>query len=99
MGCVYLSLINTQSFGRFWPVSWTITQFWSPGVIFTIDEPRGATLTILADSVLLRALLLTVLASQSGFHYLQSVGAFAFLSSTLTVLANSDAICGLLLII
>ena len=44
-------------------------------------------------------LLLTVLASQSGFHYLQSVGAFAFLSSTLTVLANSDAICGLLLII
>jgi len=34
-GCVYVSVINTRSFGRFWPVSWTIThcfgvQEWFP---------------------------------------------------------------------
>ena len=29
LGCVYMSVINTRSFGRFWPVSWTITHcFW-----------------------------------------------------------------------
>ena len=48
--------------------------FWRPRGISTIDEPRGAftcrplTLTILADSGPLRALLLTVLGSQSDFH-------------------------------
>ena len=26
LGCVYVSVINTRSFGRFWPVSWTITH-------------------------------------------------------------------------
>ena len=26
LGCVYMSVINTRSFGRFWPVSWTITH-------------------------------------------------------------------------
>ena len=25
-GCVYVSVINTRSFGRFWPVSWTIAH-------------------------------------------------------------------------
>src|SRR3954470_7639303 len=25
-GSVYVSVINTRSFGRFWPVSWTITH-------------------------------------------------------------------------
>ena len=25
-GCAYMSVINTGSFGRFWPVSWTITH-------------------------------------------------------------------------
>src|SRR4051812_49988944 len=52
-----MSVINTCSFGRFWPVSWTIySLFWGPGVISTINEPRGAftcrssTLAVLADS-------------------------------------------------
>src|SRR4051812_37202829 len=80
-GCVYVSVINTHRFCRFWPVSFTITHrfgvservpwllnpkvrlrvghqhsqlwpilacfvdyyshFWGPGVISTIDEPRG----------------------------------------------------------
>src|SRR3954451_24335635 len=26
LGCVYVSVINTCSFGRFWLVSWTITH-------------------------------------------------------------------------
>ena len=26
LGCVYMSVTNTGSFGRFWPVSWTITH-------------------------------------------------------------------------
>ena len=25
-GCVYVSIVNTHSFGQFWPVSWTITH-------------------------------------------------------------------------
>ena len=37
-----MSVINTRSFGRFWPVSWTITLFLGPGVISMIDEHRGA---------------------------------------------------------
>jgi hypothetical protein len=55
-------------------VSWTITLFWGLGVISRIDEPRGAftcrssTLTYLADSCPFRALLLSVLVTQSDFH-------------------------------
>ena len=69
----YMSVINNRRLGRFWPVSWTISQFWGPGVISTIAEPRGAfmcrssTLTILANSCPFRALL-TDLGSQSDFH-------------------------------
>ena len=30
-GCAYMSVINTRSFDRFWPVSWIITNyFWVP---------------------------------------------------------------------
>ena len=67
-------VINTHSFGRFWPVSWTITQFWGPGVISTTDEPQGAftcrssTLAVFVDSDPFHGLLLTVLGSQSDFH-------------------------------
>src|SRR5918993_1160359 len=25
--CVYVSVVNTRSFGQFWPVSWTITYY------------------------------------------------------------------------
>ena len=38
--CAYVSVINNRSFGWFWPVSWTITQFWGNVVISTIDEHR-----------------------------------------------------------
>ena len=72
--CAYVSVINNHSLGRFWPVSWTITLFWGPGVISTIDEPRGAftcrssTLTYSADSNTFHTLLLSVLGTQSDFH-------------------------------
>jgi hypothetical protein len=39
--CAYVLVVETRGLGRFRPVSWTITQFWGPEVISTIDEPRG----------------------------------------------------------
>ena len=72
--CAYLLIVKTRSLGQFWPVSWTITQFWGPEVISTIDEPRGAftcrsgTHTYSADSSTFRALLLSVLGTQRDFH-------------------------------
>ena len=54
--CAYVLVVKSRSLGRFWPVSWTITQFWGPKVISTIDESWGAftcrssTITVLADS-------------------------------------------------
>ena len=112
--CVYVSVINTHNIGPFWSISCTITHrfgvperfpwllnpkvhsrvshqrsqfrpilacfvdyyslFWGPGVISTVNEPRGAftcwssTLTVLADSGPFRGLLLTVLGSRSDFH-------------------------------
>jgi hypothetical protein len=62
--CAYESVINNHSLGRFWPVSWTTTLFWGPGVISMIEEPRGvftcrsSTLTYLADSSPFHAVLL-----------------------------------------
>ena len=64
------------------PLFWSIlssfvdyyTLFWGPGLISTIDEPRGAftcrssTPAVLADPDLFRGLLLTVLGSRSDFH-------------------------------
>jgi len=112
--CAYGWFINTHSFGRFWPVSWTVTQhfgvperfllltnrrvrlrvghqhsqfwpilahfvdyyspFWGPRVISIVAEPQGAfmcpslILTVLADSLPFRGLLLTALGSRSDFH-------------------------------
>ena len=50
------------------------SPFWRPEVISIVVEPQGAltcrssTLTVLADSVPFRGLLLTVLGSRSDFH-------------------------------
>ena len=69
-----MSVINNRSFGRLWPVSWTITQFWGPGVISTTDGHRGAfmcrssALTVLADSVPFHGVLLTDLGSVTNLH-------------------------------
>ena len=72
--CVSVSVIKTQSFGRFWPLLGLLLIVLGPRVISTIDEPRGAfmfrssTLTFFADSGTFRVLLLTVLGSRSDFH-------------------------------
>ena len=72
--CAYVLVVKTRSLGQFLPVSWTITQFWGPEVISTIDEPRGAftcrssTLPFFVDSDPFCGLLLIVLGSQSDFH-------------------------------
>ena len=62
----------------FWPILARFVDyyspFWGPGVISTINEPRGAstcrssTLAVLADSGPFRGLLLTILGSRSDFH-------------------------------
>src|SRR3954462_14787087 len=62
----------------FWPILARFVDyysvFWGPGVISTIDEPRGAftcrssTLAVLADSGPFCGLLLSVLGSRSDFH-------------------------------
>ena len=69
---------------RFWPILVSFVDyyslFWGPGVIFNIDEPRGAftcqssTLAVLADSGLFCGLLLTVLGSRSDFQDLRTQG-------------------------
>ena len=72
--CAYVLVIKTHSLGRFWPVSWTITQFRGPEVISTIDDHRGAfkcrssTLVASANSSPFHGLLLTVSGSLSDFH-------------------------------
>ena len=74
-GCVYVSsIVNTHSFGQFWPVSWTIThRFWGPKAVSTVVEPQGAvmcwssTLIVLANSGPFCGLLLIVLGPRSDF--------------------------------
>ena len=63
---------------QFWPILARFMDyhslFWGPGVISTIDEPRGAymcrssTLAVFGDSDLFHGLLITILESQSDFH-------------------------------
>ena len=55
--CAYVQVINTRSFGRFWPLSWTSThRFWGPKAISMVVELQGAltcrssTITVWADS-------------------------------------------------
>ena len=136
-------VINTRSFGRFWPVSWTITHRFGVPKRFPWLSNSKVRLRVGHQQsqfgpILARFLdYYSILGSQSDFHDLRtpwcvymsvndthnfgqflvrfvhyyspfwrpraismidnSRGAFACLSSTLTVLANSDAIRGLLL--
>ena len=63
---------------QLWPILAYFVDYyslsWGPGVISTINEPRGAfmcpssTLTVLAKSDLFRGLLLIVFGSRSDFH-------------------------------
>ena len=63
---------------QFWPILARFLDyyslFWGPKAICIVVEPQGAlmcrlsTLAVFVDSNLFRALLLTVLGSQSDFH-------------------------------
>jgi hypothetical protein len=83
--------------------SWTITQFWCPEVISTIDEPRGAfmcrssTLVVLADFDPFHGLLLTVWCPEAISTIDEPRGAFMWRSSTLAVWADSGPFRALLL--
>ena len=104
-----MSVINTRSFGRIWPVSWTITHdsgpFWGPEAIFMIDDPQGAftcpstTLTVLANS----DCFVDYYSLFWGLGVISTIdkpqGALTCRSSTLAVLADSRPFRGLLLIV
>ena len=101
-GCIYMSVINTHSFGQFWPVSWT-TQIWGPEVIFMINEPRGAftcrslTLAVFVDSERSHRLLLIILWLKAVSMVVEPQGVLTCWSSRLAVLADSGPFLGLLL--
>ena len=72
--CAYVHDINTRHFGRFWPISWTIThRFGIPERLLMVAEPQHAltchssTLSVLPDSVPFHGLLLTILVSLCDF--------------------------------
>src|SRR6187401_2529045 len=89
---------------QFWPILARFMDyyslFWGPGVISTIDEPRGAltcrssTLAVLADSGPFRGLLLTVLGSRVISTIDEPWGALTCRSSTVVVLADSGPFRG-----
>ena len=98
-----MSVINTRNFGRFWPVSWTITLFWGLGVISMIDEPL-VRLRVVHQHSHIRPILVRFVHYHSAFWVPREIstidepwGSFMCPSSTLTVLANSDPFRGLLL--
>ena len=89
-----MSVINSRSFGRFWPVSWTITLFLGPDVISMIDEHRGCVYVSVINtrSFGYSGPFRRVLLSFGGLGVISTIyeprGAFSCRSMTLTILAN-----------
>ena len=91
---------------QFWPILARFVDnyslFWVPGLISTIDEPRGAftcrssTPVVLADSGSFCGLLLTVFGPGVISMINEPWGAFMCRSSTPAVLGGSDPFHGLL---
>ena len=101
--CAYVSVINNHSLGRFWPVSWTTALFWGLRVISMIDEPL-VRLRVGHQHSHIWPNHVHFVHYYSAFWRPRGIstideprGAFMCLSSTLTVLANSDMFRGLLL--
>ena len=102
--CVYVLVINTHIFGRFWPVSWTITHRFevpkrypwlsNPGVRLHVGHQHPQFWPILACFVDYYSLF-------SGPGVISIInepwGAFTCRSSALAVLADSGPFRGLLL--
>ena len=96
-------VVKSRSFGRFWPVSWIITQFWGPDVISTIDEPR-VRLCVRRQHSQCWPILTCFVDYYSQFWgpeaisiVIEAQGALTCRSSTLAVLADSGPFLGLLL--
>src|SRR6266566_79008 len=96
--------MNTRSFGRFWPVSWTITHRFGvpelfprltiPGVRFRVGHEHSQFLPILARFVDYYS---PFLGPGAIFTIDDPRGEFTCRSSTLAVLADSGPFHGLLL--
>ena len=96
-------VVKTRRLGRFWPVSLTITQFWGPEVVSTIDE-YGVRLRVGHQHSQFWPILVRFVHCYSPLWGPGAIsmiddpwGAFTCPSSTLTVLANSDPFRELLL--
>ena len=90
-----MSVINTHSFGRFWPVSWSITQcYGEPWGAFMC---RSSTLAVFSNSDKFRGLLLTVWGLEAISIVVEAQGALTCRSSTVIVLTDSGPFRGLLL--
>ena len=98
-----MSVNNIHSFCRFWPVSWTVTLFWRPGVITMINEHRGAFMCQFEHSHF-GPILTHFVDYYSSFWGPKAIsivvepqGALTCRSSTIAVWANFGSFLGLLL--
>ena len=104
LGCVYVSVINTHSFGRFWPVSWTITHFFGSPERFPRLMNPWVRLRVGYQHSRFLSILTRVVDCYSPFWGPKAIsivvepqGALKCRSSTITVWADSGPFLGLLL--
>ena len=99
-----MSVINSGSFGRFWPVSWTITHYFGAPKCFPWLSNRNVRLRVGHQQSQFRPILARFVDYCTLFGGPEVIsmidepwGAFMFRPSTLAVLADSDPFRGLLL--
>src|SRR6187399_3059900 len=102
--CDYVSVINNRSFGRFWPVSWTITHSFGVPKRFRWFSIRKVQLRVGHQQSQFWPILARFLDYYSQFLVPKAIsivvepqGAFTCRPSTLAVLADSGPFLGLLL--
>ena len=101
-GCIYVSVMNTNNFGRFWSVSCTITQLFgdreqfprlmNPGVRLCVHRQRSQVWPILTRFVDYYS---PFRGPEAIFIVVEPQGALTCRSSTLIVLADSGPFRGL----
>ena len=104
--CAYMSVINTGSFGWFWPVSWTITNCFAvprwfprltnPGVRLRVGHQHSQCSPILASFMDYYSLFR---GPEAISIVIEPQGALICWSSTLAVLADYGPFHGVLLIV
>ena len=102
-GCIYVSVINTHNFGRFWSVSCTTTHLLGPRAISRLTI-LGVCLRVCRQHSQFWPILTLFVDYYLPFGGPKAIsmvvepqGALMCRSSTITVLANSDPFHGLLL--